>query len=250
MPASPVSSPPRRAISGTSKFPRPRSISNDWPQDMSTMPRTVRCISMRCATWQASMPSSLPEPPIPFWKAGANCWSRGFARSVDMIATCFERRAKVPRSARDDSIFFVGASSQRTTAIKPKLSSRAKRGTFARCSNKPFLARLDLQGEVARIDAALGQASRGEPEPVLGGRCPHVTQLALHVESPNRADTVGHAVAEIGAHHLLLVLVSRRQHDQIGGHDTAVVQQRTFRDEAADPIVGQQTDLAVDDEIR
>jgi hypothetical protein len=45
-----------------------------------------------------------------------------------------EHRGKVPRSARDDTISLIDVSSQHTTPMTPKLSSRAKRGTFARRS--------------------------------------------------------------------------------------------------------------------
>jgi hypothetical protein len=38
----------------------------------------------------------------------------------------FKRRAKVPRDARDDSIFFIDASSHRTLSNPTKLSSRAE----------------------------------------------------------------------------------------------------------------------------
>ena len=51
--------------------------------------------------------------------------------SVPNDSECLcKRRARVPRYARDDSIFAASASSRRTPAITTKLSSRAQRGTF------------------------------------------------------------------------------------------------------------------------
>src|SRR5690606_34354448 len=70
------------------------------------------------------------------------------------------------------------------------------------------LARLDLHRERLRVDAALREAAGDEPESGLGGRAPHVAQLALRVEAPDRADAVGDRVAEGAAHRLLLVLVA------------------------------------------
>jgi sulfur-oxidizing protein SoxX len=46
------------------------------------------------------------------------------------MASRNEHRVKVPRFARDDTIFFIDASSQRTPVNSTKLSSRAQRGTF------------------------------------------------------------------------------------------------------------------------
>ena len=72
---------------------------------------------------------------------------------------------------------------------------------------------------------------------------PHVAQLAALVESPDRSDALGDVVAEIVAHDVLLVLVTGRQHDQVGRHDAPVAQPRAFGDEALDVGELQQLDL-------
>src|SRR3978361_2379386 len=52
---------------------------------------------------------------------------------------------KVPRCARDDTIFFIDASSRRTASITPELSSRAQRGTFPTAAN-PYAITLIIWG--------------------------------------------------------------------------------------------------------
>src|SRR6266850_1781624 len=53
---------------------------------------------------------------------------------------------------------------------------------------QPYLAGLDLQREILRVDATLGEAPGDEPQARLGGAREHVAQLLFIAESPDGAD--------------------------------------------------------------
>ncbi len=74
---------PRRRLSARSKPLRPMRISTAFVPAVSTPPRPVRSISMRCVTSRASTSTSWRPPPIPYWKAGASCCRAGCARIPD-----------------------------------------------------------------------------------------------------------------------------------------------------------------------
>src|SRR5437762_12694664 len=69
---------------------------------------------------------------------------------------------------------------------------------------QPYLAGLDLQREVLRVDAALGEAPGDEPQARLGGAREHVAQLLLVAEPPDGTDASGNVVAEQLANQILL----------------------------------------------
>ena len=84
------------------------------------------------------------------------------------------------------------------------------------------LASLDLQSEIFRVDAALGEAAGDEPEAGLRSAREHVAQLLLIAESPDRTDGRSDVVAEQLANQMLLALLTGRQHDQVRGQRLAV----------------------------
>src|SRR6266550_4626991 len=56
---------------------------------------------------------------------------------------------------------------------------------------------IDLQGNVAAIDAALRKGSAGKPEARLSCPAPHVAKLLRRVvKTPDRSDTAGDGFAE------------------------------------------------------
>src|SRR5437762_8577878 len=79
---------------------------------------------------------------------------------------------------------------------------------------QPYLAGLDLQREVLRVDAALGEAPGDEPQARLGGAREHVAQLLLIAESPDGADASRDIVAEQLANQVLLSFVAACQQDR------------------------------------
>ena len=110
------------------------------------------------------------------------------------------------------------------------------------------LAGLDLQREIFRVDAALGEAAGDEPEAGLRGARIHVAQFLVLAKSPDRADAVGDLVAEQFAHQMFLALVAGRQHDQIGGKRLAAGHPCAFRNEFFDIGKLPERDIA-DDQI-
>src|SRR6266702_3112919 len=114
---------------------------------------------------------------------------------------------------------------------------------------KSFLDRLDLEREGFRIDPALREAAGDEPQARLPRARIHVAQLEAFTKAPDRADAVGHAVAEQLSHQIFLRLVASGKYDQIGGDDRAVVHSRTFGDKSVDVCELLQLDRAFGGEV-
>jgi hypothetical protein len=72
--------------------------------------------------------------------------------------------------------------------------ARSARSTTSR--QQAHLAGLDLQREIFRVDAALGEAAGDEPKARLRGSREHVAQLLSVAESPNRTNAASNVVAE------------------------------------------------------
>src|SRR5581483_4404555 len=68
-------------------------------------------------------------------------------------------------------------------------------------------------------------------------------------EAPDRAHTLGDAVAEQFAHRIVLVLVAGRQHDEVGAKDVSALHSCAFGDKAGNVGELHEIDLAFDDEI-
>src|SRR5581483_8454071 len=73
-------------------------------------------------------------------------------------------------------------------------------GWASRCRasrvEKAFFNGLDLQGEVFRVDAALGEAAGDEPQARLRRALERVAQPLAFAEAPHRADALGRLAAE------------------------------------------------------
>ena len=121
---------------------------------------------------------------------------------------------------------------------------------YARSGQQAHLAGLDLQREIFRVDAALGEAAGDEPEARLRGSREHVAQLLSVAESPNRTDAASNIIAEQFADQMLLPLVARGQHDQLGSEHFAGAHARAFPHESGDIAELHQSDLSFDDQIR
>src|SRR2546430_364766 len=114
---------------------------------------------------------------------------------------------------------------------------------------QPYLAGLDLQREVFRVDAALGEAPGDEPQARLGGAREHVAQLLLIAESPDGADASRDLVAEQLANQVLLSFVAACQHDQVRGERIAGAHPRSLGDERGDFGKLRESYLTGDDQI-
>src|SRR5437879_8272347 len=78
---------------------------------------------------------------------------------------------------------------------------------------QPYLAGLDLQREVLRVDTALGETPGDEPQARLGGAREHVAQLLLIAESPDGADASRDLVDEQLAKQVILSFVAACLYD-------------------------------------
>src|SRR5437016_5273325 len=114
---------------------------------------------------------------------------------------------------------------------------------------QPYLAGLDLQREVLRVDTALGEAPGDEPQARLGGAREHVAQLLLIAESPDGADASRDLVAEQLANQVLLSFVAACQHDQVRGERIAAAHPRSLGDERGDLGKLHQSYLTGNDQI-
>src|SRR5882762_6054200 len=114
---------------------------------------------------------------------------------------------------------------------------------------KPYLAGLDLQREILRVDATLGEAPGDEPQARLGGAREHVAQLLFIAESPDGADASGNLVAEQLANQILLSFVAACQHDQVRGERIAASHPRPLGDEPGEIRKLHQSYLAGNDQI-
>src|SRR5262249_49028349 len=104
-------------------------------------------------------------------------------------------------------------------------------------------------GEVLRVDAALGETARDEPEARLRRTREHVAQLVIITEPPDRADARRHIVAEQFANEMLLALVSRRQNDEVCRQRLPIAHPRSLRDELGNVEKLCHSDLATDDQV-
>src|SRR5437899_9549810 len=129
-------------------------------------------------------------------------------------------------------------------------SDRLRRHHGASWLQQPQLRRLDLQCEVLRVDAALGQAPGDEPEAGLRRLHEHVTQLLVLAEAPDRADAPGDRLAEQPAHQLLLALVARCQYDEVRRHGFAGTQACALSHEPVDVGELHEPYRAIDQEVR
>src|SRR5262249_59478083 len=121
---------------------------------------------------------------------------------------------------------------------------------YANSGQQAHLAGLDLEAEISRVDAALREAARDEPKARLRRSREHVAQFLPIAESPNRPDAAGNIIAEQFADQILLPLVARCQHDQVGGKRFPATHARSCRHEAGDIGELRHSDLAFDDQIR
>src|SRR5262249_15960614 len=112
------------------------------------------------------------------------------------------------------------------------------------------LAGLDLQAEVFRVDAALGEAAGDEPQARLRRAHEHVAQLIPGAKAPDRPDPVGDGVTEQLPDQNILAHVAGRQHDQVGGQQLATFHARAFGDEPGDVGKLHQANLAAHDQVR
>ena len=119
---------------------------------------------------------------------------------------------------------------------------------FAR--NDPFLAGLDLQSEVLRIDSALREAAGDEPEAGLAAAFPHIGELAIIGKTPDGAGALCNLVAEEEAHQILLAFIAGRYDEEVGRHRAAVLQSGALGHERIDFVKLQQADLTLDDQFR
>src|SRR5438105_6149121 len=114
---------------------------------------------------------------------------------------------------------------------------------------QPFLAGLDLQREILRVDAALGEAPGDKPQARLRGAREHIAQLVFIAESPDGADASRNIVAEQLANLMLLSFVAGCQHDQVRGKRIAGAHPRPLRDEPGDIGKLHQSYLALNDQV-
>ena len=94
------------------------------------------------------------------------------------------------------------------------------------------------------------QPAPHEPQSLLGRPLPHVRHFAQTVDAPDLTHAIRDLVTQQPPHHLLLRVITRRQHKQIGLLNRPILQQRAFRHETLDPIELQQPDLAIDQQPR
>src|SRR4029453_15726045 len=104
--------------------------------------------------------------------------------------------------------------------------------------DEPGFGRLDLQGEVARVDPALREAPRDEPEAGLRGAHEHVAQLLPFAEAPDRADARGDLVAEELRYEVLLSFPACGEHDEVG-----------ILEQSLELVYLREADLAFGDEV-
>src|SRR5947209_6695975 len=114
----------------------------------------------------------------------------------------------------------------------------------------PKLHRLDLQGQIFRVDAALGQTTGDEPQPLLRRALEHAVEFTIRADAPDRADALRHLLAERTADELDLRIVAGRQNNDIGRNRRAILQQRAIGDEALDPVILQKAQFPLDHQIR
>src|SRR5713226_9306179 len=75
---------------------------------------------------------------------------------------------------------------------------------------------VDLQRDVAAIDAALRKRPGGKPQARLSCPGPHVAKfLRLVVEAPDRPNTLGEGFAEQRGYNVIEALIPGRQNDQV-----------------------------------
>src|SRR5262245_16792615 len=129
-------------------------------------------------------------------------------------------------------------------------SSRTTADALGRLGQEADLASLDLQGKILRVDAALREAARNEPKPGLCSSREHVAQFLSIAKSPNRAEAGGNAIAKQSADQILLSLVARREHDQVGSKRFAGTHERPGCHEPGDIRELRQSNLAFNDQIR
>src|SRR5262249_58286491 len=106
------------------------------------------------------------------------------------------------RGARRD----LRARKRALTSAPPGCAARAPRKR-----QQADLAGLDLQREVFRVDAALGEAAGDEPQAGLRGAHEHVAELVPAVESPHRTDAPRDVLAEQFSNEMLLALAAGRE---------------------------------------
>src|ERR1700722_502763 len=118
-------------------------------------------------------------------------------------------------------------------------------------------ARFELQGQVAGVVPRQGEVAAVEPQAVLGGRFPHVAQLALprarvlrraRAESPDLPDLVGHVLADDAGGQLIHGAVARRVDDEVGREPGAVTEDHLVLGQLGHLSLGQ-LDVAVGDGV-
>src|SRR5580704_10829838 len=126
---------------------------------------------------------------------------------------------------------------------------RSRKADVLAPRQQPFLDRLDLQRQIFRVDAALGEAPGDEPEARLRRAGVHVAQFLSVAESPDRADALGDRITEQSPHQIFLWLVAGRQHDQVGGERLAAFHPRAPGDKCLDIRKLLQRNLAARDQV-
>ena len=66
--------------------------------------------------------------------------------------------------------------------------------------DQSFFDGFDLQGQIFRVNACLGQAAGDKPDAILGRALIHVRKLAIFVLPPDLTNPFGHFLAERSAH--------------------------------------------------
>src|ERR1700738_1104915 len=109
---------------------------------------------------------------------------------------------------------------------------------------------VDLQRDVAAVDAALRKRAAGEPQARLSGAGPHVAKLlGFFVEAPNRADTAGVGFAEARGDDVVEALVAGGQDDQIGAQRRTVAKLQSLGRKALDVGCLNETDFSNRDQF-
>ncbi|NDG50505.1 MAG: SDR family oxidoreductase, partial [Rhodospirillales bacterium] len=126
---------------------------------------------------------------------------------------------------------------------------RAWRPNPSKRAELPDFHRLDLEGEILRVNPALRQATGDEPQTLLRRALEHVVQFAIRADAPDRPDAIQHGVADCTPDEFLLRIVAGRQDDEVGRHRRAIAQQRALGRKAFYPVILEQAHLTLDHEV-